>query len=115
MTAALKAPRIRSKYGNRKTEYAGNVYDSNAEASQAMELDILKRCGRIDFHRQHPMPIMVNGKHICTLILDFWVFDHNTAKEYFVEVKGVETAVYRLKLKLLKACYPDVDLRIVRA
>ena len=115
MTAALKAPRIRSKYGNRKTVYNGIKYDSAAEAKQAFELDVLKGAGEIDWHRQHSITLKVNDIVICRMILDFCVVDLRTERRYFIEVKGMETAVYKLKLKLLKACLPDIDLRIVRA
>ena len=121
MAARISIPR-RSKYNVDHSEsgalartYNGRKYHSAAEAKQAAELDILKRCGRINWHAQHPLPINFNGKYICTAIVDFWVFDHNTGEEYFIEVKGHETAEFKLKRKMLLVCYPGIDYRVVKA
>ena len=103
------------KYGARKTEYAGRMYDSAAEARHAAELDIEHKAGRnIGWTPQVAKRIEVNGIFICKMILDFEV-KLALGRFRYDEVKGVKTPVYRLKLKLLKACYPDIDLRIVRA
>jgi len=103
------------KYGARKTEYRGMVFDSAAEAKQAQELDIRKKAGDImDWERQVPFPIRVNDVYICTLIFDFRVIE--TAKRWhLLEVKGMETPVYKLKLKLFRACWPGVALHVVKA
>ena len=107
----------RHKYGARRTEYGGRKYASAAEARQAFELDVLKMAGKIVLWTAQPrIALKVNDIHVCDMVLDFKV-NPVAAKghEYYIEVKGFETAVYKLKLKLLKACYPDIDLRIVRA
>ncbi len=102
-----------SKYGARKTMYRGLKFDSAAEAKHAMELDIRKSAGEIeDWMRQIPIHIEVNGVKICKMVLDFKVWD-TQHKFHYEEVKGVETAVYKLKLKLLKALYPDINLLVV--
>lgn len=116
MTATVRAPKSRrSKYGAHKTQYNGRMYHSAAEARHAMELDILAKAGKILGWIPQPVKrIEVNGILICKMILDFEV-KLALGRYYYDEVKGHETAVYKLKLKLLKACYPDIDLRIVRA
>jgi hypothetical protein len=115
MPATVRIPAKRSKYGSKITEYNGRKYHSAAEAKQAAELGLLIKAGVInDWTAQEPLRIDVNGHYICTAIIDFWV-EPVHGKPYYIEVKGHETAVYKLKLKLLKACYPDIDLRIVRA
>lgn len=111
MTAAR--PKL-SKYGSRKTEYGGRIYHSAAEAKQAAELDILLKARKIkSWDAQVPMPIKVNGVYICTLIIDFGVRE-SYDKFYYLETKGYETAVYKLKIKLLRAVYPDIDLRVIK-
>ena len=109
MPATVRIPAKRSKYGSKITEYGGRKFHSAAEARQAAELDLMK----MDWQAQMPVPLMVNGKHICTMVLDFLVL--GPKGNYYIEVKGHETAVYKLKLKLFKALYPEIDLRIVRA
>jgi hypothetical protein len=95
--------------------YAGRKYHSAVEAHQAMELDLLCKAGKILGWIPQPVKrIEVNGILVCKMILDFEV-KIALGRYYYIEVKGFETAVYKLKLKLLKACYPDIDLRIVRA
>lgn len=111
MTAALKAPRIRNA---KRTEYNGHVYHSKAEAKQASELDILVRCGKVKYWQpQASRPIHVNGQYICTLLVDFYVAPAEGG-EYWLEVKGHKTEVYKLKRKLLMACYPGIDYRVVK-
>ena len=115
MPATVRIPTKRNKYGSRITEYGGRKYHSAAEAKQAAELDLLVKAGKIvGWIPQPAKRILVNGSLICFMILDFEV-KLALGRYYYIEVKGHETAVYKLKLKLLKACYPDIDLRIVRA
>ena len=103
------------KYGARKTVYNGVTYDSNAEAKQAHELDVMKSAGIIlNWERQVPVPLMVNDRHICTMIVDFRV-TCTTGKQYFQECKGMRTPAFNLKMKLFKALFPNADFRVVKA
>ncbi len=111
----IRIPAKRHKYGARKTEYGGRVYASAAEALYAMELDVMQACGKIAAWIPQPVfPIVINNHKICRMILDFEVRTVAGGR-YYVEVKGMETAVYKLKLKLLRAVYSDIDLRVVKA
>lgn len=103
----------RSKYGNIKTEYNGNKYDSKAEALYAKQLDYRKLSGEvISWERQVPVRLEVNGQLVCKYIADFKVL-LSTGKFQWVDVKGVETDVFKLKHKLMKALYPEIELLIV--
>lgn len=110
----MKAPKLteaRNKYGARKTVYGGRTYHSAAEAKQAAELDILLKAKKIKYWQpQASRPIYVNGEYICTLLVDFYVALEDG--EYWLETKGRETPVSKLKRKLLMACYPGIDYRI---
>lgn len=95
----------RGKYNNKRTVYGGLVYDSKLEAGRAYELDMLKRAGEvIKWDRQIKFPIVINGIKICDYIADFkvWWKNGNVAIE---DTKGVKTDVFRLKQKLILACY----------
>lgn len=95
--------------------YAGRVYHSKAEAKYAFELDALKAAGRIkDWQPQVVREIVVHDRHICKVVIDFEVTPI-TGKPWYIEIKGVESEVYKIKRKLLRACYPDMDYRVVRA
>ncbi len=86
--------------------YKGHVYASKAESLYAFELDRQKAAGLIyEWEQQITMPIRLNGAHICNVSVDFRV-QHEPAGEWrYVEVKGWESEVWRLKRKLLLAMY----------
>lgn len=100
----------RSKYGNRKTEVDGVVFDSKAEADRWLELKLLHRAGRIScLIRQPEFPITVNGCTVARYIADFEYRDLD-GKRIVEDLKGgakggTRTAVYRLKRKLVAAIH----------
>jgi len=99
----------RSKYGNVKTEYMGEKFDSKKEARYAQELDMQKHAKdpkwRVhSWERQVPFVIVVNDVKICKYVADFRV-NYTDGREEIVDVKGVRTAIYKLKKKLVEAQY----------
>lgn len=98
----------RSKYGNKKTEYNGRIYDSTKEANYAMSLDWRKKSGEIkNWMPQLKYSIEVNNIHICDYYLDFWVQYPGDRIEY-IDIKGgnaTRTAVFEIKKKLVEAIY----------
>lgn len=122
IVTSRRGGRRRSKYNARRTVYNGVTYDSRREAEVAAELDMLRRASDpkrcvIDVQRQVRIPLVVNGQKICTHVLDFLVTYADGRKE-LVEVKGYETAVWKLKRKLLEATWlrehEDVIYKIVK-
>jgi len=88
----------RSKYGNIKT----HGFDSKAEYSRWLELKLLEKAGKIkDLRKQVPYWIIINRIPVCSYIADT-VYEEN-GKTVVEDVKGVRTAVYRLKKKLMLA------------
>ena len=109
---SAKLSEARNKYGAKPTEYNGRRYHSAAEARQAAELDLLLKARKIlDWKPQIPKRIDVNGCYICTLLIDFAVME-NDGRMYYIETKGRETPVSKLKRKLLMACYQGIDYRL---
>jgi phenylpropionate dioxygenase-like ring-hydroxylating dioxygenase large terminal subunit len=104
-----------NKYNAKKTEYNGVLYDSKREAEYAFQLDMrLKARGKDrikSWTRQVTLPLEVNGQLICKHRVDFEITHVNDSTE-FVEVKGMLTPEYKLKLKLLRALYPDIKYTI---
>ena len=99
----------KSKYGNLKTEYNGYVYMSKKEANYAQELDYRKKEKNIEkrvlnYEKQVPFQIILNGKKICKYIADFKVF-YACGRVEIIDVKGVRSNVYILKKKLVEAQY----------
>ena len=95
-----------NKYGAKKTEIDGFVFDSKAESRRYSELKLLEKAGEIrDLELQPNYAIVVNKTYIAAYFSDFRYFDI-TRKEIVVEdVKGMKTPVYRLKKKLVEAIY----------
>lgn len=98
-----------SKYRNLKTEVDGIVFDSRKEAARYRELKILLKARQIaDLRLQTRLPIVVNGVKICDYLCDFSY--REAGKLVFEDTKGVKTAVYALKKKLVKAVHGIVIL-----
>lgn len=116
---ALKAlPKKRSKYGAESCNYGGAKFHSRKEAAYAATLDILKKSKspneRVSSWKgQVRVPLMVNGKTVCTWIVDFLVTYADGTEEWH-EVKGYATDVYQLKRKLFEALYPERVLKVIR-
>ena len=91
----------RSKYGNKRTLYQGVVYDSQKEASRAVELDLLKRTGEVLCWMPHVVFPLSKG---VSYEADFVVVyaDWHVEVE---DVKGVKTQAYRIKKKLFLEKY----------
>ncbi len=111
LVQALK-PAYRSKYRNRPTFVDGLRFDSMAEARRWTELQILEKAGDIkNLKRQAPFACVVNGEHVCKYIADF-TYEKNS-RFIAEDVKGVETALFKLKAALLHACH-GLDVEIVK-
>jgi len=107
--------RYGNKYGAERKEYGGRIYHSKKEAGYARDLDLLKKAGEIkDWKPQHKLPLNVNGYHICNYIVDFLV-TYKDGSQGLEEIKGLETAVFRLKWKLCEAIYgKDYKMVVIR-
>jgi hypothetical protein len=108
----------KNKYKNVRQTYNGYSYDSKIEAQYAAELDMLKRGKAIkDYDRQVKVELFgENGSRVCNYYVDFLVY-HNDGSLEYVEVKGYETPVWRLKWKLLEDKYGkqhNIKLTVVK-
>lgn len=104
-----------SKYGAVRTEYAGRVYASKAEARRAVELEASRMAGLIDsLEEQVAFPLVVQGVKVGTYVCDFQYREVATGRLVVEDIKGFRTPVYRLKKKLVKALY-GVDIHEVSA
>lgn len=106
-----------SKYGNRRTEayvtgFGPMTFDSQREATRAIELALLFRARKItDLQFQPRFACVVETLKVCDYVADFSYRDEKG--ELVVEdAKGVRTSVYMLKKKLVKACH-GIEVREV--
>ena len=107
-----------TKWGRaKKSTYDGKKYDSKFEASYARELTMRQKAGEIQGFDTHVrLPLEVNGYHIADYYIDF-VVHHNDGTIEYVETKGVSTAVWVLKFKILEAMTsgdPNISLTLVQ-
>lgn len=99
-----RLPDRASKYGNRKKEIGGRVFDSTKEARRYQELLLLKDQGEItDLKCQQKIACVVNLQHVCNYVADF-VYQEAGAR-VVEDCKGFRTEIYRLKRKLVSACH----------
>jgi hypothetical protein len=102
--------KFENKYKNVKTEVNGITYHSKLEGKYAFELNARKLAGEIkDWERKVRISLDVGGRHICNYYIDFLIHHLDETKEY-VEVKGFQTDVWRLKWKLFEALYSELPM-----
>lgn len=86
------------------------TFDSKREASHYGDLLLRERIGEIEALELQPRyPVVVAGKKICVYVADFRYLDRLTGATVVEDVKGVRTAIYRIKKKLVEALY-DVEI-----
>jgi len=96
-----------NKYHAKSTMFEGVNYHSKLEASYAAELMLRKKAKDIkDWDRQVKLDLKINGVHITNYIIDFVIHHHDGSKEY-VEVKGMEMEIWKMKWKILEATFED--------
>lgn len=106
-----------TKYGNIPATYRGETYDSRAEVAYAQHLERLQAAGQIRSWRRGRVWTLVDGPRRADRITytpDFEVEGPDGALRC-VDVKGVETDVFKLKARLWRAVYPGIPLEVVRA
>ena len=100
-----------SKYGNRKTEIDGIVFDSAKEARRYAELKLMERAGEISNLRRQVVfeltPSIREGGRVIErashYIADFTYTDRRTGQMVVEDVKGKRTPEYVLKRKYMLA------------
>jgi len=103
----------RLKYGNQKTVIDGITFDSKKEGNRYAELKMLQMAKEISQLEVQPrFDCRIRGKHICNYFADFKYYDHKQNIWVVEDVKGVQTAVFKLKKKLVEALYP-IEIVIV--
>jgi hypothetical protein len=95
-----------SKFGNKKTEVDGIMFDSKREAARYQALKLMAHAGEItELELQVRFPIRVNGQEVCCYISDFTYRPRGGGSLVVEDCKGAKTETYLLKKKLLKAIH----------
>ena len=108
-----------SKYNNRKTVVDGITFDSRDEALYYEALKDLKEKGLIKDYELQPKFLLQeafvkDGKKYRAInyIADFRVIN-NDGSVYLVDIKGMLTTEFKIKMKLFNYKYPDIELRLI--
>lgn len=103
-----------SKYRNKKVTVDGITFDSKLEAWQYRRLQPRVESGElIEMRRQHPWPLVVNGKLVCTFKSDFDFVIAVTGEHIVQDAKGFQTRESITKHKLYRAVY-GVAIEVIR-
>jgi hypothetical protein len=103
--------RPRHKFGAVRTDVNGRTYSSKLEASYAARLHAERAAGLI-LGWLEQVPLHLPGK--TKYVLDFLVFTAD-GEVRAVECKGMETAVYKVKRRLVEEAFPWMPIEVVKA
>lgn len=111
----LSTIKRRNKYGNVTCIRDGKTFDSRKEGDYYTELKIKKRVGIIvDFERQVVFDLIVNGKRICQIVVDYLLHLPGGVKEvHEVKSEATMTREWDIKRKLFKVLYPQIEYKII--
>jgi Protein of unknown function (DUF1064) len=105
-----KSEVAKTKFRNVKVEIDGIRFDSKREGARYRELKLMEKAGMIrNLKLQVVFPIIINEQLVCKYIADFTFeeeveFGGGKSWQTIVEdVKGMKTAVYQVKKRLMKA------------
>lgn len=94
-----------------KLDIEGIRFDSKMEGEYYQELLLMKKYGEIkDFSCQPKFVLQQNPK--VTYIADFLITDLDGSQRV-IDIKGVETSTFKVKLKLFQATYPTFHIEIL--
>ena len=93
-----------SKYNSVMVEVEGKKFHSKKEARKYTQLRTLQLIGEIgELETQVRLPLFVNGIKITTYVCDFR-YVTKAGVTVYLDVKGMETDVFKIKKKLVLAC-----------
>ena len=114
-----KSTTVKNKYNNKKTTIDDIVFDSKDEALYYQALKDMKAKGLIKDFELQPEFILQEGfekdekkYRAIKYTADFRVLTNNDSS-YIVDVKGMLTTEFKIKMKLFNYKYPDIELRLI--
>ena len=105
----------RNKFGAKKTTVNGIIFSSKGESERYSELRYAELAGIIsDLQIQYKVPVYVRELKAFCYVADYFYFDSTTNTQVIEDYKGVRTAIFNLKWKIVKALHPEWEFRISR-
>lgn len=103
-----------NKYNAKRVLLDGICFDSKAEANYYAALKLREKANEVtDIELQRKYDLAPNGVHVAFYVADFVFFDRLLCRRRVVDVKGVSTPAFRLKQKLMKACF-GIEVEVIR-
>lgn len=104
------------KFNARQVKEDGYTFASKMEHKRYCDLKLMLKGKIIEGLIVHPkFKAIVNGVKVCDVILDFQYFDKTTKKLVYEDVKGFDPPMSKLKRRLLKALFPEVEVLLLTA
>lgn len=114
----IKGRRKKTKYGNKKTIYDGITFDSIVEKDRYILLRKREKEGKIQGLKLQKRYLLqeafkYRGKAVRAIhyVADFYYIEDE--EEIVEDVKGVLTEVFKIKQKIFKYIYPDINFKVV--
>lgn len=112
---------IPHKYNAVATKVDGHIFPSKAEARRYQELKLMLAAGEIADLELQPVYILQesfkdehgNRHRAIAYVADFRYIEAASGTVIVEDVKGMQTDVFKIKLKLLLHKHPSLDVRIV--
>lgn len=110
---AVSLKQRQHKYRAEPTKVDGIRFASKGEGRRYGELKLLQAAGEIsELGLQPRFPLVVNGVELGFYIADF-IYLNKAGRCVVEDFKGMNTALYVLKKKLMKACH-GIDITEIR-
>jgi len=103
-----------TKYGAKAQTIDGLRFASKLEAARYQELVSMEKAGVVNWFIRQPSFDLGGGVRYVADFLVVWTIPAKGASVTVEDCKGFETAVFRVKQKLLEARYPRLRLTILR-
>lgn len=101
-----------NKYNAKRVTLDGRKFDSIKESFVYSQLRLREKAGEIrDLECQVPIALLAHdctsgqGEKVATYKVDFKFYDNQKSCVRYVDAKGVKTAMFNLKARMVKACY----------
>jgi hypothetical protein len=99
------------KYHAKPIKINGIKFPSRAEAGRYCELKMMADRGEIECFSRQPIYELYAG---IKYVADFQYIPKGFAFTVVEDVKGVETPVFRLKMKMMRAKWPGLEIKIIK-
>ena len=103
-----------NKFNARKIRLDGYNFASQFEANGYAEAVLRLKAKEISDLRVHTrLPIKIGSVTVCAVESDIDYIEERTGKRVYIDFKGKDTAISKLKRKLVCAMYPAIDWQVV--